>query len=76
LAGSPSILQTLPWGVRVTNHFVPGSRCLCQAITAQALLALKGYSSELRIGVQKSDASLLTAHAWLVRQGQILVGHW
>jgi hypothetical protein len=62
------------WAIRATSPYVPGSRCLCQALAGQVLLALKGFSTELRIGVQKSDSSGLKAHAWLERQGMILIG--
>lgn len=75
LSENASAPESLAWAVRVTSAFVPGSRCLCQAIAAQMLLAYKGFSSELRIGVQKTDSSMLSAHAWLVRQGLILVGN-
>jgi hypothetical protein len=68
-------IQHLPWAVRATSSFVPGSRCLCQAITAQTVLALKGYPSELHIGVQKSESSNLAAHAWLVRNELVVVGN-
>lgn len=68
-------IQHLPWAVRATSSFVPGSRCLCQAITAQTILAWKGYPSELHIGVQKNESSNLAAHAWLVKNEMVIVGN-
>lgn len=65
----------LAWAVRSTSRFVPGSKCLCQAITGQILMSLNGLSTELRIGVQKLDTEPFAAHAWLIRQGKILIGN-
>lgn len=67
--------DVLAWAVRSTSRYVPGSKCLCQAITGQILMSLNGLSTELRIGVQKLDTEPLAAHAWLIQQGKILIGN-
>ncbi|MCL5271628.1 MAG: lasso peptide biosynthesis B2 protein [bacterium] len=48
--------------------------CLTRAIVARRLLGCHGHASELRIGVARGDSGALEAHAWLVRDGRILVG--
>lgn len=48
--------------------------CLPQALVARALLHREGYSVELKIGVLKEDCGTLTAHAWIERGGEILLG--
>jgi hypothetical protein len=67
--------DVLAWAVQSTSRFVPGSKCLCQAITGQILMSLNGLSTELRIGVQKLDTEPLSAHAWLIQQGKVLIGN-
>jgi hypothetical protein len=47
--------------------------CLPRALALQKLLALHGHESELKIGVAKSG-ELLEAHAWLIWDGQIIIG--
>lgn len=63
------------WAVLKTSHYVPGSRCLCQAITCQIVMTFNGIQTELRIGVNKSNGTLLTAHAWLTQHDRILIGN-
>src|SRR5437879_1946885 len=63
----------LIWAVRATSRCLPGATCLTQALAAQALLARSGYASQVEIGVNKDDARF-RAHAWLVCQGEIVLG--
>jgi len=63
----------LIWAVRATSRCLPGATCLTQALAAQALLARSGYASQVEIGVNKDDARF-QAHAWLVCQGEIVLG--
>jgi hypothetical protein len=46
--------------------------CLCIALTLQHILVAQGIDSELRLGVRRSG-DRLEAHAWLERQGRVLV---
>lgn len=59
--------------VGAASRRMPRATCLCRALTLQRLLAKNGRSSELRIGVQNNNG-LLGAHAWLVHDGQVLIG--
>jgi len=48
--------------------------CLATALVAQALLHRHGYQARLRIGVRGSRSGQFAAHAWLERDGLIVVG--
>src|SRR5262245_53237716 len=66
-------IDRLAWAVEVVSRRIPGSTCLCRALTLQRLLARNGHESELRIGVAKSE-NRFGAHAWLLHNGQVLIG--
>jgi hypothetical protein len=48
--------------------------CLTQAMAAHVLLARRGYTSDLRIGVRRDERGHFTAHAWLEHRGTIVLG--
>jgi hypothetical protein len=52
------------------------SNCLVRAVAAKRLLSFYGYAAELRIGVSKREAgkSAIEAHAWVEKDGKILIG--
>jgi len=56
-----------------SKHLLGDKPCLTQALVAQRLLRQQGYDTELRIGVTKDGEELL-AHAWLEREGQVVIG--
>jgi hypothetical protein len=60
--------------VVAASRRVPAASCLTQALAAQRLLAREGYDSKLEIGVARSEAGTFEAHAWLVRDGRIVIG--
>lgn len=62
------------WAVRATSRYVPDATCLTQALVTQILLALRGHESHLRIGVAKDGHGRLEAHAWVEREGCVLIG--
>lgn len=47
--------------------------CLVQALVARRFMRQGGYDTQLRIGVAKDGRELL-AHAWLEREGRIIIG--
>jgi hypothetical protein len=61
------------WAFDVVRRLMPSTTCLCQALGLQRLLARHGHASELKIGVCKTCDDF-RAHAWLVHDGQVLVG--
>ncbi|MGD9657151.1 MAG: lasso peptide biosynthesis B2 protein [Methylocystis sp.] len=66
-------INRLTWSIEAASKRMKGTTCLAKALALQRLLAQNGHDSELRIGVNRSEG-LLTAHAWLVCRGHVLVG--
>jgi hypothetical protein len=62
------------WAVETVASAVPGATCLTQAIAALILLRRRGLEARLRLGVAVGARGELLAHAWLERQGRILLG--
>ncbi len=70
----PRTVLAVGEAVTIAARNVPWNAvCLPQAMAAKAMLARRGQGSALHLGAAKvSDR--LTAHAWLVAGGQIVVG--
>jgi transglutaminase superfamily protein len=66
--------ERLVWAVRVASRYLPRATCLTQALAAQALLAHSGYPSQVEIGVTKDESHCFHAHAWVVCQGDVVLG--
>ncbi len=66
-------MDRIVWAVRAVSPRMPGTTCLCSALALQRMLSSRGFRSELHIGVAK-HAQRFAAHAWLVREGQVLIG--
>lgn len=60
----PRLSARLPWR----------SDCVIQAIAAQNWLSAKGLPSEIRIGVERPEATGFGAHAWLVHGEDVVTG--
>jgi hypothetical protein len=74
---SPRQPQTpgrIAWAIAVAARYIPGSKCLVQAIAGRNLLARYGFPSEIRIGVAKDSKNWLSAHAWVEVKGKTLIG--
>ena len=72
---NPPPAERIAWAVRVVSRYLPGTRnCLVQSLAAQTMLARRGYSSHLRIGVAKDEEGRLKAHAWVECDGKIVIG--
>jgi hypothetical protein len=66
---------TLLWAVNAAEKYAPtGSTCLAAALLGKTLLEEYGYEAQLRIGVKREPDGKFLAHAWLVREGKIVVG--
>lgn len=63
------------WALLVASRFVPRATCLPRALATEALFLQSGYRAELRIGVSKTAAGRLVAHAWVESDGQIVMGN-
>lgn len=63
------------WAIETASRHVPAiGTCLTQALALQVLLARMGCQSHLRIGVTKNADRTFIAHAWLEKDGLILIG--
>ena len=58
----------------ITSRYVPGATCLSRAMTARWVLARKGYSAIIHIGVAK-DAAAIKAHAWVTSGDHAVTGN-
>lgn len=73
--GSPEVRERTLWAVGAAARQLLGSRpCLTQALVARWLLGRYGYATELRIGVAKGPDGTFLAHAWLERDGGVVIG--
>ena len=66
--------RTIVWAIEAVSRRVPSASCLTQAVSAQLLLRRYGYSSELCVGVNRTATGSFRAHAWLLRDGKVLLG--
>jgi hypothetical protein len=53
---------------------VPGASCLTQAIAGLLLLRRHGYAARFCVGVARGAAGDVCAHAWLEREGKVVIG--
>lgn len=58
----------------VSRQFPAIGTCLMQALAIHVLLARQGYGSNLRIGVTRDSGGRFIAHAWLEKNGVVLIG--
>jgi len=66
--------QRIGWAIAVAARYIPGSKCLVQAIAGRRLLARYGIAGAIHIGVAKDSRSWLSAHAWVEVEGQTVIG--
>ena len=63
------------WAALAGGRWSPvGTTCLSTALLAQALLQRHGYQAKLRIGARREPNGAFAAHAWLEREGIVIVG--
>jgi hypothetical protein len=62
--------------VRGAARLPGGSRCLPRAMALQWLLARRGLGGVLHLGVRPGDrrGGLDDLHAWVTREGEVLIG--
>lgn len=71
----PAAVLAIGEAVTIAARNVPWNAvCLPQAMAAKAMLARRGQGSALHLGAAKAGSGGLTAHAWLVAGGEIVVG--
>ena len=73
--GDISSVSHLIWATHALGRRMLGDRpCLPQALALQWLLRRKNISTEMRIGVRLEGERKLEAHAWLEKEGQVIIG--
>lgn len=73
---TPTYRSQAAWAARTAGRWVlPDGPCLTQALVLQYLLLRRGEAStRLHIGVAKGSEGDLQAHAWVEKDGRVLVG--
>jgi hypothetical protein len=72
---APNSEAQVVWAITAAGRLLPGtSTCLARALTALVLLERRGDRADLRIGVARVDAGPLEAHAWLEKNGSVILG--
>lgn len=73
---TPRYRMRAAWAAQaVGRRFLPERPCLTQALVLQYLLLRRGDdTAELHIGVTKGEDGSLEAHAWVERDGRVLIG--
>ncbi|CAM4251928.1 lasso peptide biosynthesis B2 protein [Cytophagaceae bacterium 50C-KIRBA] len=59
---------------RASRYAFWRTKCFEQALTAKWMLERRGQTTYLYFGVRKEQSGSLTAHAWLVCDGEIVTG--
>lgn len=61
------------WAVARASTWVPGVRCLSQALAGVTLLRSHGLPGQLRLGLARVDGRV-RGHAWVESEGRVVVG--
>lgn len=67
-------VERVAWAVHHASRLVPRATCLTQALAAQIMLARRGFSSTVHIGVKRDDTTAFEAHAWLTFRDVVILG--
>ncbi len=63
------------WGIEAVSRDLPWkATCLMRALAGRQMLRRRGLQSMVALGARSSNAENLEAHAWLITQGQVLLG--
>ncbi len=63
------------WAVSKASRIIKNDKpCLAQSLALRLLLNRKGLGSKIVIGVKKSDDFSIQAHAWVEKEGEVLIG--
>lgn len=59
---------------RASRYSFWRTKCFEQALTAKWMLRWRGYTSKMYFGVRKDQAAQMTAHAWVICEGEMVTG--
>jgi hypothetical protein len=71
--GSADVYKVV-WAVSAAARRVPKATCLTQALATQIMLGRRGHRTSLQLGIMKTQAGKFDAHAWVERNGRVLIG--
>jgi hypothetical protein len=74
LAGCSWEVDNIIRSVKLMSRYVPAATCLTKALVTLKLLEEAGQPGHLRIGVARSELGKLEAHAWVEREGRVILG--
>ncbi|NYB52808.1 MAG: lasso peptide biosynthesis B2 protein [Methanobacteriaceae archaeon] len=66
-------LPRISFMVRMASRYVLRATCLVQALAGHILFSKYGYDTQIKIGVSSEDGQF-EAHAWLEREGDVVLG--
>lgn len=74
-AGQRPDIDRIIWALNAAGRTVLSAKgCLPLALSTQYWLNRCGVSTDLKIGVRRDAAGKVEAHAWVERQGEVLIG--
>ena len=73
LVGAPE--GRVLWAIEASGRRMPGlSTCLVRALVAGILLGSRDHPVRVTIGVRRTPDGMLESHAWVERDGLVIVG--
>ena len=66
-------VEQIVWAIEFASRAIPAS-CLARSIAGTILLARRGHSASLHLGVMRGPRESLGAHAWVECDGQVVLG--
>jgi len=74
---TPLAKERIIWAVEAVARHIPFvNNCLAKAMVINLFFRRANYQATLHIGVTRSDARPLDAHAWVESDGRIVTGQW
>ena len=67
-------IERVVCAVTVASRYAPAATCLTQALVTKLLLGRLGHHAIVRIGVARSYAGEMQAHAWVEAGGRVVIG--
>ena len=70
----PTFESRVVWAIMASSRLVPRCTCFVRALAAQMLFRREEVQTELRVGIAKDSNGRLKGHAWLEKNGEVLIG--
>ena len=65
----------LVWAIQLAGRYLLGDKpCLPQALAMQWFLRRQDIKTSLNIGVRKDEHRGISAHAWVEKEGEVIIG--